>query len=215
MLRVAADAHRRLCAGQGRELLWRRRRRVLTPAEVVDIFRLKTSPAFEVALRIGAIAAGAGSELVEALRRYSEAIGIAYQLRDDVEDLWGDVARPAGQTPSLVLALAWRRAEGDDRELLEAVWTGRTAPADPDSPTGRRLAAALRRGELDLLAGKLLERYKTRAIRCLQPIANAELKGLLRRVVGRIFADAAGMSCCREYQAGHDAGRSGGAGSAA
>ena len=59
----------------------------LTADQVVDIFRRKTAPAFEVALGIGAALAGAGAETQQVLRDYSEALGIAYQIRDDLEDL--------------------------------------------------------------------------------------------------------------------------------
>ena len=47
----------------------------------------KTAPAFEVALRLGAVYAGAGQDVGDVLARYSSALGIAYQIRDDVEDL--------------------------------------------------------------------------------------------------------------------------------
>ena len=58
MIRVAADGHRRLCLGQGAELCWARRPEPLSPIEVLDIFRQKTAPAFEVALQLGAIYSG-------------------------------------------------------------------------------------------------------------------------------------------------------------
>jgi len=53
---------------------------------VLDLFRLKTAPAFEVALRLGAFLGGADEETHDVLRKYSESIGIAYQINDDLED---------------------------------------------------------------------------------------------------------------------------------
>ena len=63
MLRVAADGHRGLSLGQGAELCWRSDPRPLSSAEVLDIFRRKTAPAFDVALRLGAVCAGAGASV--------------------------------------------------------------------------------------------------------------------------------------------------------
>ena len=59
----------------------------MTTDQVIDIFRRKTSPAFQVALGIGAALAGATAETQDVLREYSDALGIAYQIRDDLEDL--------------------------------------------------------------------------------------------------------------------------------
>src|SRR5207302_38560 len=59
MVRIAAAGHRTLCLGQGAELCWARTPQPLTSVQVLDIFRQKTAPAFEVALRLGAAYAGA------------------------------------------------------------------------------------------------------------------------------------------------------------
>jgi hypothetical protein len=46
----------------------------------------------------------------------------------------------------------------------------------------------------------LLESYKEQAIRSLQPVENANLKGLLRRVIGKIFNDLEIKGWCREFE---------------
>jgi hypothetical protein len=55
MLRAAADGHKTLSVGQGTELSWTRAPRPLSSLQVLDIFRQKTAPAFEVALAIGCL----------------------------------------------------------------------------------------------------------------------------------------------------------------
>ncbi|HYR57237.1 MAG TPA: polyprenyl synthetase family protein, partial [Chthoniobacteraceae bacterium] len=87
MIRVASEGQRELCRGQGAELVWARQPAPLGSLEVLDIFRRKTAPAFSVALKLGAIYAGQLDEVDEALSAYSEALGIAYQIRDDLSDL--------------------------------------------------------------------------------------------------------------------------------
>src|SRR5437879_6480350 len=89
MLLVASQGQRRLCRGQGAELCWVRKPEPLTTLQVLEIFRQKTAPAFEVALQLGALYAGIEQheEVADALANYSEALGIAYQIRDDLSDL--------------------------------------------------------------------------------------------------------------------------------
>src|SRR5207249_7084021 len=97
MVLVASQGQRQLCRGQGAELCWARKPQPLTSSQVLDIFRQKTAPAFEVALKLGALYAdGNGNpaqshsdgyeEIAAAIQVYSEALGIAYQIRDDLSD---------------------------------------------------------------------------------------------------------------------------------
>src|SRR5881398_2187758 len=124
MLLVASQGQQQLCRGQGAELCWARAPQPLSQTQVLDIFRKKTAPAFEVALRLGAIYAGEHEEVADALGAYSEALGIAYQIRDDLNDLGskGETNDIAGMRPSLLLAIACERATNEKRELLEAIW---------------------------------------------------------------------------------------------
>src|SRR6185295_18617669 len=73
MLAIAAAGMRQLCRGQGAELCWARRPEPLKANEVLDIFRKKTAPAFEVALRLGALYAGIETheEVSDVIGRYS------------------------------------------------------------------------------------------------------------------------------------------------
>jgi hypothetical protein len=52
-----------------------------------------------------------------------------------------------------------------------------------------------------------MESYKSQAIRALIPLRSAGLKGLLRRVMGKIFNDFELMGCCDDHQARHAPGR--------
>lgn len=153
MLHYAAEGQRQLCRGQGEELCWRQAREPFTPEQVIDLFRHKTAPAFEVALQLGALAAGCEShaDVASVLTHYSQALGIAYQIRDDLED--AEAERP-GMAPVLPRKQAFR----------------------------------------------LLEGYKAEAVHSLEPLGNAALKGLLRRVVGRIFNETDWNTWCREIQ---------------
>src|SRR5881396_2804912 len=136
MIRVAAQGQRQLCRGQGAELCWARAPQPLSSPQVLDIFRSKTAPAFEVALRLGALYAGvdAHAEVCGILHAYSEALGIAYQIRDDLSDLGasGETNDIAGLRPSLLLAVAYEKARTEQKTLLESVWR-RLPPAGTTS----------------------------------------------------------------------------------
>jgi geranylgeranyl diphosphate synthase type II len=205
LVHIAARGHRTLCRGQGAELLWAQKPAPLSPPEVVDIFRLKTAPAFEVSLHLGAAYAGADAGTLQALSRYSEALGIAYQVRDDIADLAGTSDGPDDLTagrPSLPLAVAYERSKGDERALLEAAWRRQPAAGD--------LRAALESQGAETRCRGLLEAYKEEAVRALAPLQNASLKGLLRRVVGKIFSVEI-QGWCSEFEARNAAGREAGA----
>jgi len=198
MLQVASVGQRHLCRGQGAELAWARQPAALSSGQVLDIFRQKTAPAFEVALRLGALFAGVEKhdEVSDALSAYSEALGIAYQIRDDLSDLGetGEVNDIAGLRPSLLLAIATERAGGEKKEILQSVWR-RVLPPGTTPVDIERLYVELK---ADVRARQLLETYKEEAVRALADLTNPNLKGLLRRVLGKIFNDVEIKGWCRE-----------------
>jgi geranylgeranyl pyrophosphate synthase len=199
ILKVAADGQRALCRGQGAELDWTRHPAPLSPKQVLEIFRLKTAPAFEVALALGAAAAGRLEETQDALRAYSENLGIAYQIRDDMDDLGADAGANALESfrPSILLAEAFEKAKGEDKLLLDSLWR-RLTPATATVDTIRGIAHATKADDTCLL---LLERYKQAAVNALQEVENANLKGLLRRTLGKIFNDLEIKGWCSEFEA--------------
>ena len=203
MVIAAAWGHRSLCIGQGEELMAKRARRPVAPARVIEIFRMKTAPAFEVALRVGTTLAGAGEDLWPALARYGEALGIAYQIRDDLAD-WsagtprGDAgAAPGdleGERPSILLSLAEERATGETKRFLEAAGRG-LLPAEGSSGRLARMLADL---GVEESARQLLERYRREAVEALEPLPSEGLRNALERVVGKMFAgEKAGSELAR------------------
>ncbi|MEO5823072.1 MAG: polyprenyl synthetase family protein [Vicinamibacteraceae bacterium] len=214
MLRAAAAGHRTLTEGQGMELLWTRAPKVLTSLQVLDIFRRKTAPAFEVALRVGGALAGASEDVRDVFAKYSEALGIAYQIRDDIDDLTGTDAPDdiAALRPSLPLAVGVERAKGqheDAHAALLAAWKRDTS----DSPDALR--ARLIELNVEDRCRRLLDSYKEEAIRSLAVLDEPTLKGLLRRIVGKIFNDIELKGWCSEFEARNAAGRALGADAAA
>ena len=58
----------------------------------LQVVRGKTAALFAAACEVGGVIADAGQECVEALRDYGDALGIAFQIADDLLDYWGGTA---------------------------------------------------------------------------------------------------------------------------
>ena len=80
--------------------------------------------------------------------------------------------------------------------LLESLWR-RSAPADFN---GAQVEALFVKLKADERARTLLETYKEEAIRSLSTLENPNLKGLLRRVIGRIFNGTEIKGWCKEFE---------------
>ena len=172
MIAAAAEGHCTLCLGQGEELLLRQSPDRVSPQSVLEIFRRKTAPAFEVALQLGAICAGADADTRAVLTAFSEALGVAYQIRDDLDDLDADhEASPGAATrPSLLVALA--------RENLAGAGEATPSELTPE---------AIKRTDAETRTRQLLQHHEDEALRALHPLRQASLKSLLYRVAAMIL----------------------------
>ena len=64
----------------------------VTEDEYIEMIRLKTSVLLACATKIGAILAGAGDADADNLYKFGEQVGLAFQLQDDLLDVYGDSA---------------------------------------------------------------------------------------------------------------------------
>lgn len=180
LIRTAAKAHCALCSGQGMELDWIQRPTELTIDTVIEIFRLKTAPAFEAAIDFGAICAGADSALRTMLHSYCDALGIAYQLKDDLDDFAGNGS--FALHPSAVIAAACEvypkknlveqmKRETDIKDFLK-----RTENVELMEKATSKIR-------------QLYGYYRNLAIRSLRDVNNTDLKRFLFRITGKMLND--------------------------
>jgi geranylgeranyl pyrophosphate synthase len=106
----------------------------------------------------------------------------------------GETNDIAGMRPSLLLAVASERAAGDQKAQLESLWRRQTGI------NTEQIEAIYLELKADERARLLLETYKEEAIRSLRDLENASLKGLLRRVIGKIFNDTEIKGWCKEFE---------------
>ncbi len=105
-----------------------------TPETVAFIHRHKTGDLFRAALRMGGIAAGASPAQLEALTRYGEAIGEAFQITDDLLDAAEVGASPAKPAPLSCLSVITPAAA---RTRVQSLLTQALASLSPFDPTAR------------------------------------------------------------------------------
>ena len=183
MLLTAARGHCELSLGQGEELAFCRKPSPVTEAEVLRIYERKTAAAFEVAVLIGACAAGVGETTCQQLSLFSKAVGTAYQLRDDIDDFRSTPGRAAdliSMRPTIFLAGACASEHPDVRNALGAVWDG-------DVEGRLRLIRAISAAGLQTRVELLYAHYRHEAERILSTLQHTGLKRLLRRIMTKML----------------------------
>lgn len=92
-----------MCLGQALDLSAENRR--VSLADLEEIHRNKTGALINCAVKLGALAAGEkGLEVLPHLERYSKAIGLAFQVQDDILDIISDtetLGKPQGSDQEL------------------------------------------------------------------------------------------------------------------
>ncbi len=92
-----------VCEGQQLDMDFESRNDV-TIAEYIEMIRLKTSVLLGAALNLGAIVAGASTEDKKHLYSFGQNIGIAFQIQDDILDLYADPEKFGKQVGGDVIA---------------------------------------------------------------------------------------------------------------
>ena len=85
-----AAGHEGICGGQQLDLEWEGK--ILSAPELEEIYLRKTSALIRAACLMGVAAAGGTAEQADAAQRYADALGLAFQIRDDMLDVIGDEA---------------------------------------------------------------------------------------------------------------------------
>mgnify|MGYP002621665576 CR=1 FL=1 len=185
-----AEAHMRLCEGQGAELLWRDARdKRLSALDALKIYALKTAPAFGAALFAGARLAGDAAAYAEPLSQFARHLGVAFQIINDLDD-WeldshnklaagGDVL---GGRPTVLWALALEALDPKDRVELETLIAG-----ESDERVLSRIRELYSKAGVFEKAHRLVDKYQQRAEAVADEIEPDELRRLLYYLVDTVL----------------------------
>lgn len=187
-----AAAHVKLCDGQGAEMRWQNTPWIdLKPIEALQIYALKTSPAFEAALYAGLRLAGPVAQYEEMIPAFSRHLGVGFQVLNDLKDWQGDDNNKlvAGQDatalrPTLLLALAIEGANPAQRAELEQLLRG-DVPVDLRTERLRRIFEACQVFEK---ADRLVEKSRARAEALADEVEPEALRQLLYFLVDMVLS---------------------------
>ncbi|MEX0787051.1 MAG: polyprenyl synthetase family protein [Dehalococcoidia bacterium] len=124
--RMLHEATLRLCEGQHLDLLNEDKRQI-SHEDYLRMIEGKTAALLAASTGIGALLGGATPETTDALFEFGRRLGLAYQVRDDLLGVWGNVAetgKPAGDDlragkQSYPVVVALERASNDQRADLQ------------------------------------------------------------------------------------------------
>lgn len=114
-------------------------RRTISVATYLDMIRRKTAVLMACAAEMGALLGTRNQETIASLRSFGEAIGIAFQVRDDILGIWASAAE-SGKTvagdiyrrkKSLPILHALEHANPSDRQRLLHIYS-QEKPVTPE-----------------------------------------------------------------------------------
>ena len=167
----------------------------VTVDEYIEMIRLKTSVLLGCACKMGALIGGADEATAQLFYKVGENLGLAFQLQDDMLDVWGDEAtfgKAIGgdimnNKKTFLLINAMQRATGDHKVELSLWLSTPNASRAVKVPAVTAIYDALNLRSLSLDA---LNRYNDEALEALSKIAisdeaRSEFANFITRLVKR------------------------------
>lgn len=188
-----AAAHLKLCEGQGAEMAWQESETFeLAPIDALQIYALKTSPAFEAALYAGIRMTGSVGEYETLISSFSRHIGVGFQILNDLKDWNGDDNNKliTGQDalamrPTLLLALALQMADEQQTADLKDILQGHPS----DGMRIGRLRKIYQDCDVFTKAEALVDKSRARAEELAESVENEDFKQLLKFFCETVLAE--------------------------
>ncbi len=178
--KIISTGNSTLALGQGTELLNGINLQIPTVEEILDIFKNKTAAAFKVSLLLGAAAAGVSEELLLKLEYFSNNIGIAYQIKDDLQDYKDHQGNIDLKEPSILLSLLLGIISKPEKDLLK-----QAVILNDQEVIATLFSHYIVHQETEAL----LKIYLEKAKKSLEDFQNIGLKLALHEILGKIFKD--------------------------
>jgi geranylgeranyl diphosphate synthase type II len=172
-----------VCEGQQWDMEFETKSKV-TEAQYIQMIKLKTAVLLGFSLELGALLANANLRERKSLKEFGINIGIGFQLKDDLLDVYGDQSKFGKQVGGDILAnkktylliKAKEKAKGKDKQELEH-WI--TAKKFNKSQKIKAVTALYDRLAIAKLTEKKIAKYFTAGFKNLEQIKESPQKQLL------------------------------------
>ena len=175
---LVASGHVALSLGQGADLLASKHHQILPLDQQLEIFERKTGSAIRVALLLGAVAANAPECDLAILKTFSGYFGMAYQIKDDLDEFRDANEHTQPADYPLLLSLLAESSNESQLINLQLIY------AENDR---LQISALIREKGVDREGEALLQEYTDKAYRELDKIENLKMRLSLYTVLGKIF----------------------------
>jgi len=160
-----------VCEGQQYDMNFETKLNVSIP-EYLEMIRLKTAVLIGGSMKVGAIIARASEEKCQQIYDFGENIGMAFQLQDDLLDVFGDTSVFGKSTggdirtnkKTYLYLKALEVASANDKNKLVALY--QTHPQDSTQKV-EEVIGLFNKYEISRLTRDLMEEYYQKAISCL------------------------------------------------
>ena len=195
VLNSMSTAHIRLCDGQGAEMAFQKSPDwSLTPLDALQIYSLKTSPAFEAALYAGLRMADHTLAKTDLVAQFCRHVGVAFQVLNDLKDWQGDTDNKlvAGQDalalrPTVLLALALKDANEQQKANLKEI-LAETSGGSSNHKHIEQLREIFRACDVFEKAKFYVERSRQKAEALVANIEDEQIRDLLQFFVETVLA---------------------------
>lgn len=176
-LQVVSVSHLNLSEGQGADILLQKNITKIPVDGVLEIFEQKTGEAVKVALLMGAIAGNAPESELENLARFSEYFGIAYQIRDDLNEFREENKHKNAFDFPFLLALLNHNMNGQIPEFSDIMKSGDL----------ELLFSNFKEFKIEEKAEEYLNDYIRKCNTELDKLQNLKLRLSLYGIMGKVF----------------------------
>jgi geranylgeranyl diphosphate synthase type II len=170
-----------VCEGQQYDVDFENSLDVTLP-QYLEMIRLKTAVLLAAGLKMGAIIGGANNQDAQALYDYGINLGLAFQLRDDYLDSFGDAAifgKKIGgdiccNKKTFLMITALQKAQGEDLQALQN-WMN-CNDTNRFEEKVQAVLAIYRKLHIDTLCEEAIHNYFTKSVGSLENVQLADNK---------------------------------------
>ena len=192
LMRLFDETCLALCEGQYIDIAMSASDELMSVDLYFDMIGRKTAALISASIEAGALLATSDEEVIARYRGFGWALGLAFQLNDDLLGIWG-VEQTTGKEPSdvahkkktLPVIYAWEHAGPQDRERLRTIY----ATPEPTSDEVAEIIAILERSGAREYTRDEARRYRDEALaeldaaRVVTPVARERLEQIIMSVI--------------------------------